>query len=178
MNTGDPFELLQEIERQCQLNAANLPTSGDVEEKWVGVGFRVGKDRLIADMSEVEEILDLPEVTVVPGVKSWVVGVANVRGSLLPIMDLKGYALGEDMANRKRGRVIVIDYKGFSTGLVVDEVYGMRHFLVKDQVNEAPEVHDGIAPYVESMFMQEGERWPVFSFENIIKDERFSHASL
>lgn len=178
MNTGDPFELLQEIERQCRLNAANLPASGDVEEKWVGVGFRVGEDKLIADMSEVEEILDLPEVTVVPGVKSWVVGVANVRGSLLPIMDLKGYVLGEDMLNRKRGRVIVIDYKGFSTGLVVDEVYGMRHFLVKDQVNEEPEVHDGIAPYVESMFMQEGERWPVFRFENIVKDERFSHASL
>lgn len=178
MNTGDPFELLQEIERQCRLNAAKLPTSSDADEKWVGVGFRVGNDKLIADMSEVEEILDLPEVTVVPGVKSWVVGVANVRGSLLPIMDLKGYVLGEDMLNRKRGRVIVIDYKGFSTGLVVDEVYGMRHFMVKDQVNEPPEVHDSIAPYVESMFMQEGERWPVFSFENIIKDERFSHASL
>lgn len=178
MNTGDPFELLQEIEKRCQLNAASLPTASDAEEKWVGVGFRLGKDRLIADMSEVEEILDLPEVTKVPGVKSWVVGVANVRGSLLPIMDLKGYVLGEDMQNRKRGRVIVIDYKGFSTGLIVDEVYGMRHFFTKDQVDEKPDVHDGIAPYVASMFMQEGENWPVFSFENIVKDERFSHASL
>lgn len=178
MNTGDPFDLLLDIERRCQSTAASLPTAGDIEEKWVGVGFRVGKDKLIADMSEVEEILDLPEVTVVPGVKSWVVGVANVRGSLLPIMDLKGYVLGEDMQNRKRGRVIVIDYKGFSTGLVVDEVYGMRHFLVKDQVNEDPEVHESIAQYVESMFKQEGENWPVFRFENIVKDERFSHASL
>lgn len=178
MSTGDPFEILLEIERRCQLTADSLPTAGEVEDKWVGVGFRVGDDKLIADMSEVEEILDLPEVTIVPGVKSWVVGVANVRGSLLPIMDLKGYVLGEDMLNRKRGRVIVIDYKGFNTGLIVDEVYGMRHFLVKDEVFETPDVHDSIAPYVSSMFKHEGENWPVFSFKNIVEDERFSQASL
>lgn len=178
MSTDDPFELLLDIEQRCQLTAASLPTAGDSEEKWVGVGFRVGDDKLIADMAEVEEILDLPEVTIVPGVKSWVVGVANVRGNLLPIMDLKGYVLGEDMLNRKRGRVIVINYKGFSTGLVVDEVYGMRHFLVKDQVDEKPDVHDNIVQYVSRMFRREDESWPVFSFENIMKDERFSHASL
>jgi twitching motility protein PilI len=178
MNTGDPFELLQDIERQCQQTAASLPTAVDVEERWVGVGFRVGNDKLIASMSEVEEILDLPEVTKVPGVKSWVVGVANVRGSLLPIMDLKGYILGEDMQNRKKGRVIVIDYKGFNTGLVVDEVYGMRHFVNRDQVDEEPNVHENVSQYVNNVFKQEGESWPIFSFENIVKDDQFSHASL
>ncbi len=178
MNTDSPFELLQDIERKCQLTAASLPEAGDTAEKWVGVGFRVGRDKLIASMSEVEEILDLPEVTTVPGVKSWVVGVANVRGSLLPIMDLKGFVLGEDMQNRKKGRVIVINYKGFSTGLVVDEVYGMRHFLVTEQVNEEPNVHENISKYVKNMFKQEGESWPVFKFENIVRDEQFSHAAL
>lgn len=178
MNTGDPFELLQTIERQCQQKAASLPSAVDTEEKWVGVGFRVGDDRLIADMSEVEEILDLPEVTKVPGVKSWVVGVANVRGSLLPIMDLKGYLLGEDIKNRKMGRVIVIDYKGFNTGLIVDEVYGMRHFLIRDQSDDEPNVHENLSQYVENMFKREGESWPIFSFENVVKSEQFSHVSL
>lgn len=178
MNTGDPFELLLDVEKRCQLNAASLPSAADNEERWVGVGFRVGDDKLIADMSEVAEILDLPEVTKVPGVKSWVVGVANVRGSLLPIMDLKGYLLGEDIHNRKMGRVIVINYKGFNTGLVVDEVYGMRHFLIRDQIEDEPSVHENISQYVENVFKSEGESWPIFSFENVVKDERFSHVSL
>jgi twitching motility protein PilI len=178
VNTGDPFEKLQDIEQKCQLTATNLPSAVDTEEKWVGVGFRVGNDKLIADMSEVEEILDLPEVTKVPGVKSWVVGVANVRGSLLPIMDLKGYLLGEDVLNRKMGRVIVINYKGFSTGLIVDEVYGMRHFLIRDQIDDEPNVHENISQYVENMFKSEGESWPIFSFENVVRDEQFSHVSL
>ncbi|MBT8438801.1 MAG: chemotaxis protein CheW [Gammaproteobacteria bacterium] len=178
MNESNPFDLLLDIERRCQQNAAALPTAVDAEDKWVGVGFRIGKDRLIASMSEVQEILDLPEFTKVPGVKSWVVGVANVRGSLLPIMDLKGFILGEDVRQRKKGRVIVIDYKGFSTGLVVDEVYGMRHFLEKERVEEAPEVHDNISQYVENSFKQDNESWPVFSFGNVVRDEQFSHASL
>lgn len=178
MNTDDPFELLLDIERRCLLNAENLPDAIDAEDKWVGVRFRVGDDKLVANMSEIKEILDLPEITKVPGVKSWVVGVANVRGSLLPIMDLKGYLLGEDISNRKMGRVIVIDYKGFDTGLVVDEVYGMRHFLARDQIDDKPNVHESISQYVGDMFKSEGESWPIFSFENVVKDERFSHVSL
>ena len=178
MNAIDPFDVLLDLEKCCRLNAERLPAAGDVEDKWVGVGFRLGDDKLIADMLEVEEILDVPEYTKIPGVKSWVVGIANVRGSLLPIMDLKGYLMGADMQQRKRGRLIVINYQGFSTGLLVDEIYGMRHFFVDDQSDEQPKVHDSVSPYIKNMFSKENENWPVFSFENMVSDERFSLAAL
>lgn len=178
MTVSNPFDVLQDFEKRCKSNAERLPAAGDVEDKWVGVGFRLGEDKLIASMNEVEEILDVPEFTGVPGVKSWVVGVANVRGSLLPIMDLKGYALGLDMQHRKRGRLIVINYQGFSTGLLVDEVYGMRHFFIEDQSDEVPVVNDGISSYVNKMFSKEKENWPVFSFASLSKEEDFSHAAL
>ena len=173
-----PFDVLLDLEKRCRSNAERLPAAGDVEDKWVGVGFRLGDDKLIADMSEVSEILDVPEYTIVPGVKSWVVGIANVRGSLLPIMDLKGYILGSDMQQRKRGRLIVINYQGFNTGLLVDEIYGMRHFFVEDQSDEQPQVNAGVLPYIKNMFSRENENWPVFSFESMAKDERFSLAAL
>ena len=178
MNTDDPFDLLLEIEQRCQANAAGLPTLDEADEEWVGVGFRIGEDRLIAPMSEIEEILDLPEFTNVPGVKSWMVGVANVRGGLLPLMDLKGFILGEDMKHRKKGRVIVIDYKGFNTGVIVEEVYGMKHFLSKDQSEMIPEVHENVSKYVGMAFNQEGDSWPVFSFQSMTQDERLAQASL
>ena len=178
MSTIDPFDVLLDLEKRCRQNAERLPAAGDVEDKWVGVGFRIGDDKLIADMTEVAEILDVPEYTKVPGVKSWVVGIANVRGSLLPIMDLKGFILGADMQQRKRGRLIVVNYQGFSTGLLVDEIYGMRHFFIEDQSDGQPHVHENVSPYIKNMFSRENEIWPVFSFENIAKDERFSQAAL
>lgn len=178
VNTGDPFELLLDIERRCLNNASGLPTLDKVEEEWIGIGFRVGDDKLIASMSEIKEILDLPAYTSVPGMKSWMVGVANVRGSLLPLMDMRGYLLGEGIGNRRKSRVIVIDYKGFNTGLLVDEVYGMKHFLLKDNSKDIPGLNENVAPYVERAFYQDGEAWPVFSFEIMTRDEKLAQASL
>jgi twitching motility protein PilI len=129
-------------------------------------------------MSNVKEILDLPEVTTVPGVRSWVVGVANVRGSLLPIMDMKGYLLGDNIKQRHKGRVIVIDYRGFDTGLVVEEIFGMRHFRDADITREAPAVHESISPYIEHVYRETEEYWPVFDFDRLARDKRFAYASL
>lgn len=174
----DPFDLLQGIERRCEIHADGLPKLDRIEQDWVGVGFRIGNDKLIAPMDEVKEILDLPKYTNVPGVKSWVVGVANVRGNLLPIMDLRGFMLGDDIKQRRKGRVLVINYKGFNTGLVVEEVYGMRHFMAKDESSDLPATHEKITPFVEKVFVQDSERWPVFSFKRMAQDERFAQASL
>jgi len=178
VSTAEPFDVLLAIERRCRDNASGLPASEAAEQEWVGVGFRIGDNRLIAAMDEVKEILDLPECTAVPGVKSWVVGVANVRGSLLPVLDMKGFLLGEDIEQRHKGRVIVIDYKGFDTGLVVEEIYGMRHFRAKDETREVPGINDRVMPYVKKAYKQESECWPVFSFIEMSRDERFAKASV
>ena len=178
MNTSDPFELLQDLERRAVKYTAGLPSLDQIEDDWVGVGFRVGDAKLIASMADVKEILDLPEVTMVPGVKSWIVGIANVRGSLLPIMDMKGFLLGDDIKQRQKGRVIVIDCKGVNTGLVVEEVYGMRHFRENDAIAETPDVPENISPYIEKVYGRDDEHWPVFSFYEMTQDDRFSQVSL
>lgn len=178
MNTSNPFDFLQELEQRTLEGASSLPAVDQESDTWVGVGFRIGESRLIADMSAVKEILDLPEYTVVPGVKSWVVGVANVRGSLLPILDIKSYLLGENIKNRKKGRVIVIEYKGFNTGLIVEEVFGMRHFHENDVLADAPQVPEALSPYVDKVFQRDEESWPVFDFNELEQDEHFAYASL
>ena len=178
MNTSDPFDFLLDLEKRTLKRSSDLPALSQVEGEWIGVGFRIGDSKLIAAMSDVKEILDLPEYTKVPGVKSWIVGVANVRGSLLPIMDMKGYLLGDDIKQRHKGRIIVIDYKGVNTGLVVEEIYGMRHFRKGEATVDIPEVPESIAPYIDQAFKDDDEHWPVFSFNEMIQDERFAHASL
>jgi len=178
MKTKEPFDLLLDLERRTVKSSASLPTFDQVKDEWVGVGFRIGDSKLVAAMSDVKEILDFPKFTTVPGVKSWIIGIANVRGSLLPIMDMKGYLFGEDIKQRHKGRVIVIDYKGFNTGLVVEEIYGMRHFRKTDETSEIAQVHGSISPYIERTFKQDGEYWSVINFYEMTQDEGFAHASL
>jgi twitching motility protein PilI len=178
MNITNPFDVLQDLEKRTVEGSTGLPALDQIEEEWVGVGFRVGDTKLIASMSDVKEILDLPVFTQVPGVKSWIVGVANVRGSLLPIMDMKGFLLGDDIKQRNKGRIIVIDYKGFNTGLIVEEVYGLRHFRESEETEDALDLNENILPYVVKTYKQDNENWPVFSFNEMVEDERFAHASL
>lgn len=173
-----PFERLQELERLVTEKAASLPALDQEENAWLGIGFRLGDTELMSRMGEVKEILDPPDFTRVPGVKPWVVGVANVRGSLLPLMDLQGYVKGENVKNIHRARVLVIDYKGMNTGVLVDEVLGLRHFSMDEQASKIPGIDQSFKPYVHQAFQREDHYWPVFSFDALTNDESFLNASL
>ncbi len=177
MSAVHPFDLLADFEQRVKQSDISIPDDDQITE-WVGLGFRTGGDRLMADMGEVKEILEFPDITAVPGVKSWIVGVANVRGSLLPVLDLKGFLSGENLADRRKGRIIVIEYKGFNTGLVVDEIFGMRHFREVDRSDRDAAVDEKVSPYVTGVYQLGDEHWPVFSFERVKQDERFAVVSL
>ena len=68
--------------------------------------------------------------------------------------------------------VIVIDYMGFNTGLVVEEIYGMRHFRDVDITNDIPVVHEKISSYIDHVYKEDEERWSVFDVSKLAKDKR------
>ena len=83
-----PFALLREIERKARAAVAGEGT-GEISEEWTGIGFRIGQENFVADREQVREVLMLPDtMTRVPGAKRWLLGIANLRGHLLPLIDL------------------------------------------------------------------------------------------
>ena len=74
------FELLLEIDQRCRSLAAGLVADPVKAQAWSGIGFRIGEQCFVAPMGEIAEILHEPRFTLLPGVKSWVRGVANLRG--------------------------------------------------------------------------------------------------
>lgn len=125
-----PFQLLVDIDQRCRRLAAGLPAQQEAVQSWSGIGFRMGGRFFVAPMGEVGEVLHEPRYTQLPGVKTWVKGVANVRGRLLPIMDLCGFLGTELSPLRKQRRVLVVEHLDVFAGLIVDEVFGMQHFPV------------------------------------------------
>ena len=83
-----PFAVLTDIATRSRQRAAGLPAQEEAVELWNGIGFHLAGERYVAPMGEVVEILHVPRYTHIPGVRNFMLGAANVRGRLLPIIDL------------------------------------------------------------------------------------------
>src|SRR3546814_21184612 len=112
-----------------------------------------------------------------PGVKSWVKGVANVRGRLLPVMDLCGYFGLELSALRKQRRVLVVDHQEVFAGLTVDEAFGMKHLAVVTFTGELPPIEASIQPFINVLFLRE-QTCLVFSTHALATKQAFLTVAL
>jgi twitching motility protein PilI len=172
-NTVNPVAALKEIEDLCRGCETGMSRKAEISNEWSGIAFQLGKDQLLAPMDDVVEILDYPEISVVPLTQSWVRGIANVRGNLLPIIDLNGY-LGNEMPRvTNKTRVLVVDCNGVHSGIVVDEVLGLKHFLEEELTREAPAVEDGLKPYLQHGFRRGGQVWGVFNLMLLVDSPAF-----
>ena len=167
-----PLQLLREFDRRYRRQALALPAQQESREFWSGIGFRMGGQYYVAPMGEVGEVLHEPRLTQLPGVKSWVLGVANVRGRLLPVMDLGAFLDLEAAENRKTRRVMVVECQSLFAGLIVDEVLGMQHFDVECFDEAANEASGKVRPYVHGTFHRERD-WMIFSPHALAGDEGF-----
>src|ERR1700758_2644588 len=87
-----PFELLAELERRGRAVSAQGSQEGTAGREWVGVALRMAGDLDLVARGESREVLGVPAaMTRVPGAKGWIKGIANVRGQLLPIIDLRQF---------------------------------------------------------------------------------------
>ncbi len=173
MSSPTPFEILQEIDQRCRGNAKGLPSGSQEEEDWIGIGFSLVGQRLIAKMSDVTEILPPPSTIRLPGVKSWVKGLANIRGNLMPILDMNGFLQGANSKSSKDNRILVISKDGVVAGLLVDEVFGLRRFkpeMIEQQNYAGSNV---LSPYLDGAFSDNQSQWDIFNVKKLVNHEQF-----
>lgn len=176
--TQHPFKILLELEHKCKENAAGLPQQVEVRKPWSGIGFKIGDFQLVSAVGDVNEILHFPRVTTIPGTKPWVKGMANVRGNLIPIIDLKGYLGKEQTRLNASSRVLVINNKDLWAGLLVDQVMGLKHFYDADVKNEKPSLDKNVDPYLSAGYAQNNDNWYVFSMKTLAENPVFFQVSM
>jgi twitching motility protein PilI len=173
-----PFEVLRELERRTRVAVTGGPGDDVGAEEWVGVGIRLGGERFVVARGEVREVLMVPSsITRVPGAKPWVRGLANVRGHLLPIVDLRVF-LGAGIGGSERSvRVLVAQNAEFPVGLVVDEVYGFRRFFEREHTGDFPQATIRCERYLQGAFRRGLEVWPVFHLTKLLESRDFQRAA-
>lgn len=172
MSRQSPFELLVEIEQTSRALAAGLPSQEEVNDSWSGIGFRIGGQHFVAPLNEVAEVLHEPRYTLLPGVKSWIKGVANVRGRLLPVIDLYEFLQAKPAENHKDRRILVVEHQDVFAGLIVDAVLGMQHFALDSFSEQLDGMEEHLHAYAHGVFQRE-HNWMVFSLNALAKNSDF-----
>jgi len=173
MSIASPYELLKQLDARCRKNSSGLPVASGIVDDWIGIGFAINEIPLLAKMDDVSEILPVPDTIRVPGVQPWVTGLANIRGNLMPILDMNGYLYGKPVRIRKESRILVINKQGVVAGLLVDEVYGLRRFKPEEHSREESEDTGSLGEYLAGIFIDQVRRWNVFSVDKLTRAEQF-----
>ena len=172
-----PFELLLELERLARAATAAREGGAAAADEWVGIGFRIGHEHFVTGRGDVREVLPVPDpVTRVPGAKFWLRGIANVRGQLLTVVDLKAFLGAGSTGSDRRCRILVAASRDVPTALIVDEVVGIRRFSQDDFRQEVPQTVVRCDRYLDGGFVHGSEVWPRFSLGKLLADEQFLNA--
>ena len=173
----DPFRVLAELDARYRQEGV-VQTEQQQSDQWSGIAFELNGVRYVAPLGEVTEIMHMPQVTKVPGSRAWLRGVANVRGSLLPIADLPMFFGFQRPATGRRQRVLVVAQDQHQIGIIVDDVFGLQHFELDHRIDDSVNVDETLRPYVLGAFTRNEEVWPVFSPVALTRHSGFKQVSL
>jgi len=172
----EPLEILRAIQAATLQHASPMPLVDEKPTQWQGLAFTVGGVKLVAGLGDVSELMPMPKYTSLPGVKPWLLGIANLRGRLVPVVDLHAYLGLRTTCPPNASKVFIVEDEEFSAGLVVEQSLGMAQFVEEDHAQISPEGADhlgSLSTYVSGAFVRDGETYHQVELGRIFKDEAF-----
>lgn len=105
-----------------QDNKVSLSGHAASEELLQLVTLTLGSEEYAVDILKVQEINRMKEITRVPNSPDYVEGVINLRGKVIPVVNLRSKFGLQERDNDDRSRIMIMDIQGITMGLVVDSV--------------------------------------------------------
>ncbi len=173
-----PFDLLVALDRRGRAAAAVPGEEATADREWVGVAWRMAGESYLVAREETREVLNYPsQLTRVPGAKGWVKGLANVRGALLPVIDLRQFLGSGATPLTRNTRVLVVNHREVPAGLMVDEVQGFRRFADGEFSGNSPPTIVRCERFLAGAFRRGAEAWPVLSLRMLVENPGFLDAA-
>ena len=170
-----PFEILARYERLSLAHASDTQDRFEAPGLWRGIGFRVGSRLLVSGIDEINELLAVPVLTPVPGTQAWLLGVANVRGNLVPVVDIARFLFGERAQSSDRSRLLVVRQGTGSVALLVDEVFGQRTVDAEQRQQAQEEDDPRLVRFVDSRVGE--QQMAIFSMNRLVRAPDFRQAA-
>lgn len=116
----------------------------EAEELRQFINFSVGEEEYGLELLRVKEVIRIREITWLPKAPSFVKGIINLRGDVIPIIDLRDKFGLKSRGDTAQTRVIVVELEGRLTGLVVDSASQVAR-IAADQIDPPPPVPGGFS---------------------------------
>jgi len=86
------------------------------------VSFRIEEEEFGVDINKVQEIIKMVEITSIPNSPEFIDGVVNLRGRIIPVIDLRVRLKFNKKESDNKSRIVVIEVESKTVGFLVDEV--------------------------------------------------------
>jgi purine-binding chemotaxis protein CheW len=141
------------------------------------VSFNIGSEEFGVDILKVQEINRMVEITKVPQAPRYVEGVINLRGKVIPIIDLRKRFNMEIKEHDKSTRIVVVDISGNIMGMIVDAVSEVLR-LPADTIEPPPELVTGInSEYIKGVAKLEDRLLIFLDLSKVIDAEEMTSVS-
>ena len=105
---------------------ARLPTTrGSSSPTLEVIRFTLGREQYAMELHHIQEVIPLPELTPLPGTPKFILGIINVRGQIISVIDLKTFFDLPQQGLNNRNRVIILHSPEMEFGILADEVKGV-----------------------------------------------------
>jgi purine-binding chemotaxis protein CheW len=146
----------------------------DQEELLQLVSFKIGEEEFGVDILSVQEINRMSQITKVPNTPEFIEGVINLRGRIIPVIDLRVKLGLPRKAHGKDTRIVVVELKGQTIGFIVDEVSEVLR-IPKNITEPPPEMIGGVkTDYITSIGKLEDRLLILLDLEKILSTLEFN----
>ena len=141
------------------------------------IAFRIGDQEFCVDIRAVREIRGWAPATPLPGAPAYVRGVINLRGAVLPIVDLSG-RLGLGSAVPSARHVIIVARLGMRTvGLLVEAVSNILS-ISEDAIQATPDVAcDTVRSFVKGVIPMDGRMISLIALDGLLPEAEVEEAA-
>ncbi len=135
------------------------------------VSFMIGQEEFGLDIQRIQEINRVVEITRVPNSPEFVVGVINLRGKVIPIIDLRRRFGFPPKESDKNTRIIVVELESMVVGFIVDSVREVIR-IPKNITEPPPSIIAGIgSEYIISVAKMENRLLILLDLERLLRDK-------
>ena len=119
-----------------------------MEKELQVVGFRIGEETFGVRIGSVREIVRVPEITTVPNAQETIEGVINLRGKIIPVVDLRKRFGQLEITTDKKSRILVVELESKLVGLIVNSASEVLKIPPSEIESPGSVFADGESSYV------------------------------